>query len=329
MMNVVMIIPTGIGCSIGGHAGDANPVAKLLGSVCDNLILHPNVVNAADINEMPENGWYVEGGLLDRFLDGEFYLKKPKSNKILLLVNKPIRPETINAVSAARHTIGCNIEICELDIQFDMEGFYNEDGTAGGLFYGIDSLIEQIEKYEFDAAAMATQIKVKKETALNYFKTGGVNPWGKIEAIVSRAITDRINKPFAHAPVETDDQEIKYLNEIVNPRIAAEFISTCYIHCVFKGLHKAPRISYETGISVDDIDCLVTPVNCLGPPHLSCLYKKIPIIAVADNVPITNTPTPKEFIVVKNYIEAAGLISLLKTGMTIKSVVSDLQPFGG
>ena len=32
-MNVVMIIPTGIGCEIGGHAGDANPIAKLLSSV--------------------------------------------------------------------------------------------------------------------------------------------------------------------------------------------------------------------------------------------------------------------------------------------------------
>jgi len=315
MMNVVMIIPTGIGCSIGGHAGDANPVAKLLGSVCDNLILHPNVVNAADINEMPENAWYVEGGMLDRFLDGEFYLKKPKSNKILLLVNKPVRPETINAVSAARHTIGCDIEIRELELQFDMEGFYNEDGTATGSFCGIESLVEQIKSYEFDAVAMATQIKVKKEIALNYFRTGGVNPWGKIEAIVSRAITDRINKPFAHAPIETDDQEIRYLNEVVDPRIAAEFISTCYIHCVFKGLHKAPRISDETGISVDDIDCLVTPANCLGPPHLSCLNKGIPIIAVADNIPIIKAEMPKEFIIVKNYIEATGLLVAMKAGI--------------
>ena len=27
-MNVVMIIPTGIGCEFGGHAGDATPVAN-------------------------------------------------------------------------------------------------------------------------------------------------------------------------------------------------------------------------------------------------------------------------------------------------------------
>jgi len=31
-MNIVLIVPTGIGCEIGGHAGDANPVAKLMGT---------------------------------------------------------------------------------------------------------------------------------------------------------------------------------------------------------------------------------------------------------------------------------------------------------
>ena len=32
-MNVVMIIPTGIGCEIGGHCGDATPPARLLGGL--------------------------------------------------------------------------------------------------------------------------------------------------------------------------------------------------------------------------------------------------------------------------------------------------------
>ena len=67
----ILIIPTGIGCEIGGHAGDANPVCKLLASCSDLLITHPNVVNSSDINEMPDNVWYVEGALLDRFILGE------------------------------------------------------------------------------------------------------------------------------------------------------------------------------------------------------------------------------------------------------------------
>ena len=39
---VVNIIPTGIGCSIGGYAGDATPTANLLASTVDYLITNPN-----------------------------------------------------------------------------------------------------------------------------------------------------------------------------------------------------------------------------------------------------------------------------------------------
>jgi hypothetical protein len=46
--NAVLLVPTGIGAEIGGHAGDATPVARLLATVCDTLITHPNVVNASD-----------------------------------------------------------------------------------------------------------------------------------------------------------------------------------------------------------------------------------------------------------------------------------------
>ena len=44
-MNIVLIIPTGLGAEIGGHAGDGNAVAKLMASTCEHLITHPNVVN--------------------------------------------------------------------------------------------------------------------------------------------------------------------------------------------------------------------------------------------------------------------------------------------
>ena len=35
--NAVMLIPTGVDCAIGGHAGDATPAARLLAYVCDHL----------------------------------------------------------------------------------------------------------------------------------------------------------------------------------------------------------------------------------------------------------------------------------------------------
>ena len=82
-MNIVFIVPTGIGAEIGGHSGDATPAAKLIASTCDKLFIHPNVVNAADINEMTNNMLYVEGSILDRFLEGQIGLEEVYNNKIL------------------------------------------------------------------------------------------------------------------------------------------------------------------------------------------------------------------------------------------------------
>ena len=62
--NVVLLVPTGIGAEIGGHAGDAGPVARMLAEVSDTLVLHPNVVNASDLNEIPQNALYVEGSVI-------------------------------------------------------------------------------------------------------------------------------------------------------------------------------------------------------------------------------------------------------------------------
>uniref|UniRef100_A0A6H1ZWH0 DUF3326 domain-containing protein n=1 Tax=viral metagenome TaxID=1070528 RepID=A0A6H1ZWH0_9ZZZZ len=314
-MNTVFIIPTGIGCKIGGHAGDATPAAKLIASVCDELIIHPNVVNASDINELTDNMLYVEGSILDRFLEGKFCLKKPKSNRILLVTNKPIQPATINAVNAARHTIGCQIEICELNVPLEMYGNFTSLGTAGGSYFGIDSLLEQIKGIEFDALAVASPITIPKNVNLQYLRNGGINPWGGIEAIVSKIIANKINKPVAHAPIENTDPEILAFNEVVNPKIAAEVLSTAYIHCVFKGLHKAPRIS-TTGLHVSDIDFLITPWQCFGRPHLACIANDITILGVKENTTCLGVELNEDVAYwVDNYVEAAGWLQSKKNGI--------------
>jgi len=324
-MNTVFIIPTGIGCKIGGHAGDATPAFKLVASISDVAICHPNVVNASDINEMPDNAWYVEGSILDRFLEGEICLKKPRSNKILLVVNKPITSLTMNAVSAARHTIGCEIEICELDFPFEMWGNFNPDGSAGGSHYGTASLITQIEGYNFDALAIASPIYLPKEVNLHYLRNGGINPWGGIEAIVSRLIATQINKPVAHAPIENEDPEIATFDEIVEPRIAAEVLSSAYIHCVFKGLHKAPRIS-KTGLHVSDIDCLITPWQCFGRPHRACIKAGIDILGVKENSTCLDIELTEDVAYwVDNYVEAVGWLKCKGIGITRYSVSEEYR----
>ncbi len=326
-MNVVMIIPTGIGCEIGGHAGDATPAARLLGSVCDKLILHPNVVNASDINEMPENALYVEGSVLDRFLQGRIELQEVKSNRILVAVNSPAKPETINAVSASRATLGIDARIVELKTPLVMEGWLEGKG-ATGCSSGIDKLVEQVKSYDYDALAIASLIKVTRSIAKQYFKNGGVNPWGGIEASVSKQIANRINKPIAHAPIQPDEVKDECNNNewnfICDPRMAAEIISECFLHCVLKGLHKAPRICLpddDKGMSVKDIDVLVSPYGCWGRPHVACEMAGIPIIIVKENKCVLDFPFGEHNpIWTKNYLEAAGVIVAMKEGVCLSSL---------
>lgn len=324
-MNTVLIIPTGIGAEIGGHAGDANPVAKLLGSVSNQLILHPNVVNASDINEMPSNALYVEGSILDRFLEGKIELQPVKNNKILLAVNAPVCSETINAVSCARTTLGADVEIVELKTELKMTSTLDkENGQAGGIVTGWKELVEQVKDLDFDALAIASWIETPRDIALNYLKVSGVNPWGGVEAIASKLIATALNKPVAHAPMDRESEAwIKYYQEVVDPRMSSEMISVCFLQSVFKGLHKAPRIG--KGLSVNDVDVLVSPYGCWGRPHEACYKKDIPIIMVKENKTVLNKPFKDGTIIAQNYLEAVGIITAMANGLSLESVTRPIS----
>ena len=320
-MNVVFIIPTGIGCEIGGHSGDATPAAKLIASCCDKLFIHPNVVNASDINEMTENMLYVEGSILDRFLEGEIGLTEVHNNKILVAVNK-IESQIVNAVSAARVTMGADIEIVELKTPIKMEGFlYN--GKANGTILGAIDAVEQVKKYDFDVLVVNTPIVTNDKDVKEYLqKDGGVNLWGGVEATLSKVMSKELNKPVIHAPVE-NSEVLKTFNEIVDPRKSAEVVSMCYLHCCLKGAHKAPKITHQgwpNSLARWDIDFLVSPFPAFGPPHRACQNAKIPIIYVAENRTVLNDKTFEGAIYADNYLEAAGIIMAKKAGVITNSV---------
>lgn len=323
----VLIVPTGIGAEIGGHAGDANPVAKLMAACCDTLITHPNVLNASDINEMTENTLYVEGSALDRFLEGRVGLRQFKQNKILVAANAPVKPETVNAMNAARATIGADVSLVELKVPLVLEG-YIEAGHAAGRVMGWEHLVDQIAGYKFDALAIHTPIDVDRDVALHYYQHGGINPWGKAEAIASRLISEAINKPVAHAPLENiqyDDHELYSIfeNAIVDPRIAPEAISNCYLHSVLKGLHRAPRLvrADRTGRSLwsEHVDVMISPHGCNGRPQEACRRQGIPVVVVQENRTILKAELP-EGIEVANYWEAAGVIMAMEAGIDRASV---------
>ena len=326
-MNIVMIVPTGIGCEIGGHAGDATPAAKLLGACCDKIIVHPNIVNASDINEMPANALYVEGSILNRFLEGDVQLEEVRSNRILLVCNKPIRPESVNAASAARATAGIDVRVLGLDRPLEMIAKFDSAGRATGDVRGWEELCKQVYPYEFDALAISSPIFCAEDVQFHYFRHGGINPWGGVEAMASELIASRLSMPVAHSPTygETMSTELKEFNEIVDPRIAAETVSFAFLHCILKGLHQAPRLG--TGLNNKDIDYLITPVGCVGRAHHACMnaVPRIPIIAVKENTCKLNDPMPDEFILVDNYLEAAGYLMAVQAGVSPCSVRRPLE----
>ena len=90
------IVPTGIGASIGGYAGDASIWARKFAQQ-STLIVNPNVVNAGCFSGITEDMLYVEGYSLDEFFKGNINLLPSKLNKIpfisgleLLLDTEPI-----------------------------------------------------------------------------------------------------------------------------------------------------------------------------------------------------------------------------------------------
>lgn len=336
-----LIIPTGIGAFIGGDAGDATPVAKMMAAVCDWLFIHPNVVNASDINEMPENALYVDGHMLDQFMVGNVGLVRcSRQNRILVIVNFPLSSITLNAVNAARHTLGADITILVLPAEtpLTMTADFAQDGTATGVVSGVRELVEAAAEHRFDVVALHTVIDTPAELAEAYFRDGGVNPWGGVEAGASRLISETFqeagaNVPVAHAPLELE--EVPTLTrlqfETVAPRVAAEVISCSYLHCVLKGLHDCPLAVQMSGLAsrVDwtarDLDFIVTPAGALPEAALKAARDfGTTLIRVRENATVIDEHLPGTSLTpgvyAENYLEAAGMVACMRAGVMPKSV---------
>ena len=340
--NVAFLIPTGIGAEIGGHAGDAAPAAQLIASTCDALILHPNVVNASDINEMPTNSLYVEGSVITRLLMGTIGLAPIRANRVLVIIDahedKLFVNAVINAVSAARASYGlaCS-KVIKLSPSVKMTAEFTDFGTAAGKIEGLERVfaVLQEQQGEYDAIAISSVILVPKEFHQGYFDAAGkmVNPWGGVEAMLTHAISSRFNLPSAHSPMFESQDVSNQDPGVVDPRMAAEAISLTFFESVLKGLHKSPQIvtdsSYfaELGvISASDVSCLVIPDGCVGLPTLAALEQGISVIAVRENRNLMEndlTVLPwrsGQLHIVENYWEAAGVLCAIRGGIAPESV---------
>lgn len=335
--SAVVIIPTGIGAEVGGHAGDATPVARLLGSIADTLVTHPNVVNASDINEMPETGLYVEGSLLTRMLMGTIGLQPVRANRVLPVIDEHENPEftaeAINSVNAARATFGARMpKVIRLDPPLSMTAEFSPSGRAMGRIDNGEHLLRALDECRgvYDGIALSTQIQVPFSYHVDYYEQRGemVNPWGGVEAILTHAISTLYDVPSAHAPMLESDEVAQLDLGLVESRMAAEAISMAFFLCALKGLHRAPRVVTDRNafpapgiLSVEDVSCVVIPDGVLGLPVLAALEQGIPVIAVRESVnlmrnDLTALPwAPGQLHIVENYWEAAGVMAALKAGL--------------
>ena len=338
----VLIVPTGVGAEIGGHAGDATPVASLLASACDSLITHPNVVNASDIIDLPDNALYVEGSVLTRFLMGTVGLLPVRRNRILVVLDshhdQVFMNAAVNAVNAARVSYGLSgVDILEIDPCYVMDSSFTSSGRATGRVHNLDLLMKELKDRSryYDAIALSSRIIVPENYHTEYFELGGdmVNPWGGVEALLTHAVSTVHNVPSAHSPM-MESQDIANMDPgIVDARMAAEAISLTFLQCILRGLKSSPSIltdpssiRHRSALTAEDISCMVIPDGCLGLPTFAALAQGIPVIAVKENKTLMSNDLGQlpwaqgQLYVVDNYLEAAGVIAALKAGIDPWSV---------
>lgn len=344
--NAVLLVPTGVGAEIGGHAGDAGPVARLLAQICDTLVLHPNVVNASDLNEMPSNALYVEGSVVTRLLMGTVGLSPTRSNRVLVVVDKHSDEffvnAAVNAVSGARAAYGLSADVVCLDPPVELRARYAPSGRAAGSVEQLEGLCRLLDERRetYDAVALSSVIDVPHDSHQGYFDGAGemINPWGGVEAMLTHALSLMYDIPTAHSPMFESQQIANMDPGIVDPRMAAEAVSTTFLQCTLKGLRQSPRIVTDPkamdrpGVfTAEDVSCLVIPDACLGLPTLAALEQRIPVIAVRENRNVMKNDltllpwAPGQFHLVENYWEAAGVLAAMKAGIVPDSVRRPLR----
>lgn len=285
------IVPTGIGASIGGFAGDASPYAKKFNKI-SKLIVNPNVVNAGGFSGIDSNMLYLEGYSLDEFFKGKIGLKESSNNKIGIIIDKALPDDvlnvhinTINAVNAV-YGIDCTeIEITEEEV--GVEFFVNKQGISMGSVKNIETLKKAGENLlKRGCEALAIVCLFDDETSEDYENGIGVDPIGGVEAIISHYISRELKVPCAHSPAFRD---YSISSKIVNKKASSEYITPTFLPCILIGLNNAPKLTNNGNITIENLDYLVMPANALGAiPVFEAIKRNIKVFAIEENVTLLN-----------------------------------------
>lgn len=285
------IVPTGIGASIGGYAGDASVYARKFAKYT-NLIVNPNVVNAGCFSGITSNMLYTEGFTLDCFFKNEINLVPAEDNKIGIIYDRAIPEDVlnihINTQNAVKTVYG--VDICEYtitDTKAGVDFYLTNNGVSTGSVKNISTIIDAAKKLienGCNAIGIVCLFKDPEDINTDYANGSGPDPVGGVEAIISHCISKYLKIPCAHSPAFTD---YSISTNIVNSKAASEYITPTFLPCILLGLSNAPQISTDknTGINISNLDFLVMPHNSLGAaPVFEALSRDIKIYAVKENV---------------------------------------------
>ncbi len=342
----ILIIPTGIGASIGGYAGDALPVARAMAGVCDRLITHPNVLNGAQLYWPLPNTFYVEGYGLDQLAAGCWGLQPVHSNRIGLLLDQGIEPELLQrhlqVADAARATLGLNLtDYVITDAPLDVELRMAASGASWGTIGNPDSLLRGAEVLIKQAQAEAIAVVARfpdddpDSPALQQYRQGqGVDPLAGAEAVISHLIVRTFHIPCAHAPALSPLP----LDPHLSPRSAAEELGYTFLPCVLAGLSRAPQFIVEettpqphndpTVIWADQVDAVVVPATaCGGSAILKFSNTRTQIITVDENqtrMQVSAEQLGIKALSVNSYLEALGVLAASRSGVDPNTLSSNL-----
>ena len=292
------IVPTGIGASVGGYAGDGSFWARKFSKIA-KLIVNPNVVNAGVFSGITDNMFYIEGYSLDSFFKGEIRLLPSQNNKIGIVFDRAIPQDVlnihVNTINAVKTVYGIDIvgyEITKSNVGVDF--YIDNSGISTGKVTNPETLLNASRKLVekgADAVALVCLFEDPENDNLDYSKGIGTDPVGGVEAIISHYISQKLRIPCAHSPAFED---YTITSELVDSRAAAEYITPTFLPCVLLGLAKAPRFSVVEGISVDSLDFLIMPYNSVGAtPIFEAMKKNIEVCLIKENKTILDITSEK------------------------------------
>jgi hypothetical protein len=329
----LLVIPTGIGCELGGYAGDGLPAARLLAAASSCLITHPNVMNAASLYWSDRRIHYVEGWALDRFAAGELALAPRASQRVGVLFDAGIEPELVlrhrQVIDACRASLGLPIgPVLSSELPLGVNLQQGASGSSWGTIERPDVLLRAGEQL---VAAGATAIAVvarfpedPESEALAAYRAGsGVDALAGAEAVISHLLVRHLGIPCAHAPALLPLP----LDPALDPRAAAEELGHTFLPCVLVGLSRAPDLvplvdSAMRGtapmLHAAQLGAVVAPAGALGGAAvLACAERGIPLISVANPCLLEVTAEALELAAIpaSSYAEAAGMVLALREGI--------------